>query len=407
MAFMITELSLLKACLKKENFELIYPHINKEVYASETRQILSHIERIYASSVDHIPVENITDIYVNRIDKNADKNVLLSLIQNIKNTPDCLVNDIVKHYAKKELILQLQQDHLDDNQMRSFVQRFEEKLTATSEWQIADNSATSVFSPVLLKGLEWRLSILRNGIGSLRKGDFGIVGAFVDTGKTSFLCSELTHFAKQVSDDKPIIYFNNEGSADRIQRRLWSCALNISTYEILENPKSYEAAYAKAIGGMNKILVVNVSGKHAKDIEKFVKQHTPSIIVFDQLDHVSGFEKKSALPVDRLKHLYQWARELASENCPALAVSQCDRTVMKGSVSEQVETQKYIGMHQLDGSKIAKQSAADFIITIGCDLNAENIRYINIPKNKLHGRKLKLPVNYDPITGRYTDGVSI
>ena len=55
------------------------------------------------------------------------------------------------------------------------------------------------------QGLRWRLQTLNKMLGSLRKGDFGFIFARPETGKTTFLTSEITHFAIQA--EKPILWF--------------------------------------------------------------------------------------------------------------------------------------------------------------------------------------------------------
>jgi replicative DNA helicase len=52
-------------------------------------------------------------------------------------------------------------------------------------------------------GLRWRLASLNSSLGSLRKGDFGFIFARPESGKTTFLASEISYFAEQVS--QPII----------------------------------------------------------------------------------------------------------------------------------------------------------------------------------------------------------
>lgn len=60
-------------------------------------------------------------------------------------------------------------------------------------------------------GLRWRLQTLNRMLGSLRRGDFGFIFARPETGKTTFLASEVTHFAEQLYsrdgyDAKPILW---------------------------------------------------------------------------------------------------------------------------------------------------------------------------------------------------------
>lgn len=407
---MITDLSLIKACLSKANYELIMPHIDKSSITVETNKLLGELNKLFDKGLENIPVANLAEVWAKVMDKEQQQ-ALPIIINNIEHTPDALVNDIVTHYATMSLIdnlTSISRQSYDMPKLRELFDTFQKRVDSTHDWDIAPNDPMQIFKAVTTDGVRWRLRLLNDNIGPLRKGDFGIIAAYVDTGKTSFICSELTHIAFQLEPGQTAIYFNNEGSGDRIQRRLWSTALDVPVRDILNDIPYYEHLYTEAIGGIDRIKVINAAGKHIKDIEKLCKDLNPGFIVFDQLDHIAGFEKRaSGASYERYKYLYQWARELASQYCPIWAVSQCDRSVMKGSVDEDPRGQQYIGMHQLDGSKIGKQSAADYIVTIGSDLVHENIRYLNIPKNKLHGKKGRGPVNFNPPTGRYSNPTGI
>ncbi|MEX5624037.1 hypothetical protein ABFV62_28325, partial [Pseudomonas syringae] len=49
-------------------------------------------------------------------------------------------------------------------------------------------------------GLSFRLSALRKMLGPLRKGNFGFIFARPETGKTTFLASEITHMAEHLPE---------------------------------------------------------------------------------------------------------------------------------------------------------------------------------------------------------------
>lgn len=55
-------------------------------------------------------------------------------------------------------------------------------------------------------GLRWRLRQLDASLGGLQRGDFGFIFARSETGKTTFLVSEISHFATQT--EAPVIWFN-------------------------------------------------------------------------------------------------------------------------------------------------------------------------------------------------------
>ena len=67
---------------------------------------------------------------------------------------------------------------------------------------------TLIAEHVNAHGLRWRLGILNRMLGSLRVGNFGFLFARPETGKTTFLASEVTFMAEQLTTDRPAIWFN-------------------------------------------------------------------------------------------------------------------------------------------------------------------------------------------------------
>jgi hypothetical protein len=116
---------------------------------------------------------------------------------------------------------------------------------------------------------------------------------------------------------------------------------------------------------------------HKSTVEKLCRRYKPSLIVVDQIDKIVGFE------ADRedlkLGAIYQWFRELAKEyNCAVIAVCQADGTG---------EGQKWLNMNNVSSAKTSKQAEADWILGVGKihDVGYENLRYLNVSKNKLAG----------------------
>ena len=117
-------------------------------------------------------------------------------------------------------------------------------------------------------------------------------------------------------------------------------------------------------------------------VEKVCKQYQPSLVIFDQIDKIHGFTNdREDL---RLGQIYQWARELAKEYCPVIAVCQADGTG---------EGQKWLTMANVANAKTSKQAEADWIIGIGkiADSGYENLRFLHASKNKLMGDADSVP----------------
>lgn len=248
-------------------------------------------------------------------------------------------------------------------------------------------------------GLRWRLSTLNKSIGSLRKGDFGIVFARPETGKTTFLASEVTFFASQAPT--PGLWFNNEQEGSQVGIRCYQAALGETLTELLYDREKNRNRYFEET--KRNLKIYDSASIHRKDVEKMCEIYKPSFIVFDQLDKIKGFDSDARDDI-RLGSIYIWARELAKEYCPVIGVCQAGASG---------EGKKYLAMDDMANSKTAKAAEADWILGIGKTHTEglEFIRHFNIIKNKLLGdedtdpslRHSKHDVIIDVEIGRYRD----
>lgn len=227
-------------------------------------------------------------------------------------------------------------------------------------------------------GLKWRLPWLNLSLGSLRKGDFGFIFARPETGKTTFLASECTHFAEQT--DKPVLWCNNEEGGDKVMLRCYQASLGATSQELFADIQGNEEKFHSLTGG--RIKIYDDAGMTRRTIESRCKELQPGLIVLDQIDKIKGFTS------DRydlqMKEIYQWARELAKRYCPVIAICQAGGTG---------EGKKWLTMTDVDSSHTAKQGEADFILGIGKsnDEGMQEVRFLNISKNKLMGDEGTIP----------------
>lgn len=246
-------------------------------------------------------------------------------------------------------------------------------------------------------GFRWRLRVLNQALGSLRKGNFGFLFARPETGKTTFLASEVTNFIAQT--DGIILWVNNEEPPPQIMLRCYNAALGKPSDEVFKNIEESKRLFTE-LGG-NRIKIVDTVNASKKEVEAICKELKPVMIVFDQLDKITGEfgDERNDLV---LKAKYQWARELAKVYGPVIAVCQAGGTG---------ENKKYLTMNDVDSSHTAKQGEADFMLGIGCthNDNDEFTRYLSICKNKLPGdadsipemRHAKMQVGINPFIARY------
>lgn len=287
-------------------------------------------------------------------------------------------------------------DHIMDH-----VSKVEQKTEVEKISFVTDNLEELYHDTVSTPGLRWRLDSLNKSLGSLRKGDFGFIFARPETGKTTFLASEVTHFAEQVpSGAGPVLWCNNEEQGNKVQIRVYQAALGCDLVKLYSDRIRAQAYYLKRTKG--NIRILDSASIHRRQVERLCKEINPSLVVFDQIDKIKGFDNdREDL---RLGSIYIWARELAKLYCPVIGVCQAD---VSG------ESKKWLTMDNVANAKTSKQAEADWILGIGAvhDTGYEHVRYLHISKNKLAGdedsipamRHGKIEVQIKPEIARYEE----
>ena len=232
-------------------------------------------------------------------------------------------------------------------------------------------------------GLDWRLPALNQALGPLRKGNFVIVGARPDSGKTTLLASEATFMASQLAPDEHVLWINNEEAGASVRSRIIQAGIGWTIPSMDKDKTGAWAKYCSEVGE-GKIKLSDKADISVKEIGELLEKFNVKLLIFDQLWKIKGFEKEAGLETQRLTMLFSQAREWAKEYCPVITVHQAD-----GSA----ENEKYITMNQLYQSKTGIQGEADAIVTIGrtTQLGYEQSRFIYVPKNKLPGGPLSDP----------------
>ena len=336
--------------ISKVNLELAY-HSNYLLEDSERDELSNTLQRIIDIELSPGQVED----YLNQHRKR------------------CLSGEIAK------LALDVEDGSAEPNELIEKLQEFDhEKIEEDKIDSVNMNLQDLYQSQIATPGLRWRLNWLNKSLGSLRQGDFGFIFARPETGKTTFLASEMTHMITQTEGD--ILWFNNEEQGKKVAVRCYQALLGKTNKELFESLEDNSKTYKDKIQNRLKIYDFEDSSR-ANRIEQIIKTTNPSLIIFDQIDKIKGFK------MDRydleLKATYQWAREIAKMYAPVIAVSQAGGTA---------EGKLWLTMDDVDSSKTAKQGEADWILGIGKEQdNTSNMRFLNISKNKLLGDSDTLP----------------
>lgn len=226
-------------------------------------------------------------------------------------------------------------------------------------------------------GFDWRLECLNVMVGPLRKGHFIIVGARPDSGKTTFLVSEVVNWAAQLPDDNHcILWINNEEMGEKVGRRMIESAIMWDSKKVEADPTGAAKAFRDKVGHPKRIRQVKRETFSTRDVDRLIKQYKPSLVIFDQLWKVTGFEKESANETGRQSLLFAWARGVASRCGPVVTVHQ---------LGGEADGERFPMIKHLYGSQTGIQGEADAMIFLGRsrDPKEQDYRFISVPKNKM------------------------
>jgi replicative DNA helicase len=211
---------------------------------------------------------------------------------------------------------------------------------------------------------------------NVRTGQQHIFAARPGKGKTSFCAAQAVCFARQIPDDRPIVWFNNEGKGRVIKGTTYRAALHLDFNGIIDLGAANAAKqFSEVCGGPDRIRIFDVHGRDYRYLERIIDAHRPSVVFFDMLDNVKGFGDAARDDL-RLESLYQWSRESA--------VIYDFLSIPTKQVSVEGDAIPWIPASALKDSKTGVQGACDSIITMGYKGGKQwlDSRFLFVPKTK-------------------------
>jgi replicative DNA helicase len=422
---MISDLTLIKLFFSGADVYQNYsPFIRTEALSREAQMILKDIGAFYGQFTDQEQID--PDRFVTWFNQvqhpeltETQSQLYAELFRRVSEQEleqhDEFIQGILSHFKTEEfkgkITSYLEKKDWDPEVLKELIETYQKEVQIDAMGEYEENSLGAMLAKETRhEGLQWRLNCLKRSIGPIIAGDFGVVAAYVETGKSSWLASEVAHFAHQVTDGD-ILWFNNEQTNDRVQKRIWCAALGVSESVLASDPALYTQMYTQYMhGDINRVKVFDCYDMSVNDIRKKMDKYNPKLVIIDMIDHLKGGGDDKNADWRRLQKLYYETRRLARV-CPVLGASQCNSSVTWMDYETQTtKFQHYISMKQLAGSGQGKQEAMDFMITIGKDEAYPKTRYLHVCKNKLPGdgnsqnRYIKSECVFDEQTAQYTDG---
>lgn len=378
------EKNILKGLLDRNNYLNYRNYLKQADFTREAYSIVRVIDTYYSEHTESLSLAVLTNLFFSQNFKDSDyyKGVFNAL-EELKD--DTSFGDLLRSFKTKRLcedISVLAYEVVEGKKtvkdLHTVIDRLDSPVDE-SKFDFVTMDPDALFKESYEQpGLNWRLKCLRKSLGPLRRGDFGIIFARPETGKTTFLASETSYMLDQLKpEDGPIIWFNNEEQGAKVQVRVIQAYFAVTTKELNEKRNLINEFSAKF--GEKFRLLDDTKGTLDKYlVEAVCEKYSPSLVLFDQIDKVGGFS--SDREDLRLGQIYIWARGLAKRYCPVIGVCQAD-----GSG----EGEEFLTMANLSNSKTSKAAEADWICGIGAshESGKHNIRGISIPKNKLLGDK--------------------
>lgn len=377
--------------------QIIYYLLNKEKYekyrrylkeSESNRDYLKILDSLHKSLGRDITLEEYTTIATDY----PTEEILGSLFK------EDYISFALDQYKQRELAYELAllsadvaegKKSIDD--ILSLVKQFERVIKAKDNY-VTDDIEDICSDLDAETGVPFRLKALQNATNGLRGGDFAVFFARTNAGKTTWLASEVSHMAEHV--DRSILWFNNEERGKKVKRRIIQASLGWTDEQIIVDKDKTLSNYLKKTKGLIK-LKDDAFITHY-DIDNLVEAEKPSLIVIDQIDKVKGFRHETRAD-QSLGNIYIWARELAKKyDIPVIGVTQA---------SASGEGKAWLTTEDIADSKTSKPAEADLLVGIGKKNSegSENLRHLNIIKNKLTGQEIRIDCKINANIARYVD----
>ena len=223
---------------------------------------------------------------------------------------------------------------------------------------------------------KFNLSELRDRVNGIGDGNFLIVFARPESGKTAFWVNMVAGQGGFASQGAKVCALINEEPAIRTQMRLVNAHTGMSFAEIKENPTKAGELWSEIKSNMRILDTVDWS---LDKIDSYVAKEKPDILIIDQLDkvHIPGTFARTD---EKLRAIYTGAREIAKRrSCALVGISQA---------SADASGKMDLTFDMMENSKTGKAAEADVIIGVGfrnqLDID-QDIRSIAVSKNKITG----------------------
>lgn len=279
------------------------------------------------------------------------------------------------------------------------------KTTDSDVFSIEDLDLTVVDAS---GGIPYAFESLQNKLGGMVQGQFIVVGAASGVGKSAFCITQSVDTFRHLNEsgsDRPILYFNSEGSPHSLYGRflsnLYADKLPNGYIDVVRNQDKLKSHF-KSTYDTKLFLPFPIRGYGIDYIKSKIERYNPSLVVIDLLDAMSLNNKISE--ARGFEQLYLDLRDLSAFSCPIIGTSQAGDSAHYWDKERQEKVPKrWLSEKDLYFSNSGKQGAADTLIMIGMDSPYTPPRYISVVKDKVGQGPCKFTCELTPKYSLYEE----
>jgi len=407
-------LYILRTLLTKEKYDKLKSEIDASIFQNGAREIYKTIGYIYRDN-PNITQVNFSDLklaYFNTYYPNtsfaSQKNIheLIDSIERQEEPSDDVVATALKSMYRIKKADELARICLDisNNPSSSSLKQVEKFMANVDEEQTQQESeAVTKDVDEIVEALQeqgefkFNLDSLQRATNGIGRGNFMIVFARPDVGKTAFWVSLVASPKGFAWQEKKVSIFANEEPAIRTQMRLLNASSGLQRGNILNGSRDLAKQKWSTISPY--IENFDCVGKTMDDLDEYCSTNDVDILIIDQLDKINVTGKYNATH-EKLREVYTQSRELAKRhNILVIGMSQA---------SAEAQGRSRVTFSTMENSKTGKAAEADIILGIGKEDEVENyledcVRFVTLSKNKLTGDHAEFEVILRPTISRYAE----
>ena len=404
------ELQLLKTLCSNANYLTNQANLRRSLFTEDLANIYDLLKQAHDKYEHDLTPDEIYSIWLsqNPMATSSEIHEVRDVIDKVKNTAALsadVASDVINSLWRKDIGREIANLGLNMSAGdTSALRRLQTLLERISDSYMPDDFGEDITDDIyeLLAEVSdenkfaWNISTLSRHLYGLGGGDFCIIAARPETGKSAFVVSVCAGPGGFCAQGAKVLFLGNEEKVKRTKLRAMQACSGMTREEIAAEPELARSLYMNI---RDKLIFKDTQDWDLDKINAYCEREKPDILILDQADKVqiSGMYNSSH---ERIRSLYTALRELSKRhNCALIAVSQA---------SADAEGHTRIDFSMLEGSKTGKAAEADVILGIGKtsgngddEMNTDRCLYIS--KNKLSGYHGAVHCQIQPAVSRYVE----